>query len=68
MICQNPLGGSPSRVMAKVVDYDFEERVFELHSRYHVHFLTNTLRNGMKPRIHFYQSLLSGRIGHKVNF
>ena len=38
---------SPSCVLAKVLDYDPEVSKFELQSRYHVHFRTNTLSKSM---------------------
>ena len=38
--------------MAKVGDYGLEIRMFELQSRYYVHFRTLTLGKGMNPFIH----------------
>ena len=39
----------PRGVMVKAMDYGIVVSEFELHSRYYVHFLTNTLGKGMNP-------------------
>ena len=37
--------------MANVLDYSLEVSVFELESRYYVHFRTNIIRRSMNPFI-----------------
>ena len=42
---------SPYGVVANMLDWEIGESEFKLQSCYDVHFRTNTLRIGMKPRI-----------------
>ena len=44
-------GGGSRGVMAYVLDSCFEVNELALHSRYYVHFQTNTFRKGMNPLI-----------------
>ena len=41
--------GCPRDVMVKVMDCEIVRSEFELHSRYYVHFRTNTPGKGMNP-------------------
>ena len=45
------LGGCPSGVMVKAMDYEIVVSEFVLQSRYYVHSRTNTLGKGMNPLI-----------------
>ena len=45
----NPAGRCPRGVMVKAMDWEIVVSEFELHSRYYVHFWTNTLGKGMNP-------------------
>ena len=44
-------GGCPRGVMVKAMDSGIVVREFVLHSRYYVHFRTNTLGKSMNPLI-----------------
>ena len=41
--------GSTRGVVTIMLDFDIIVREFELHSRFYVHFRTNTFENVMKP-------------------
>ena len=44
-----PIWGYPCSVMVKALECGIVVIVFELQSRYYVHFRTNTLGKGMNP-------------------
>ena len=48
MMMMMNIKGSPSCVVANVLDCDIVVSEFELQSRYYVHFQTNTLSKGIK--------------------